>query len=201
MKLKFSPLVAGASGSTADLTAANWKGRAYVRKKVVPANPQTAAQTAVRESMARCVTLWRSLAAAQKTALDTYGVDYRMSGYNIFCQKNRALEQVPAILKPLPDNPNCAAPLTPVWAAGAAGLIDFTWSDSDQPADYAYVTAFARLKDSNVFTTPKTAARAAESLTLTALDTGEDYDCYAFYWDSTNVFGGTTTGELAVTAG
>ena len=201
MKIKPSALVATMSGSTADLTAASWKGRLFVRKKVVPHNPKTAAQVLVRESMARCVTLWRSLAAAQKTALDTYATDYQMSGFNQFTKLNRVLEQAAGILKPLPDNPNCAAPLTPVWAAGAPGLIDLTWSDSDQPAAYAFVTAFARLVDTDVFTAPKTAARATESLTLTGLDAGEDYDCYAFYWDSTNVFAGSTTGELAVTAG
>ena len=199
-RVTFSPLIAGMSGRTADAVFASWKGRNYVRKYVIPHNPQSAAQTLVRESLARCVTLWRSLTAHIKKWLDEYGTDYRMAGYNTFCSKNRALEQVPSALKPVPDNPHVVAPSTLAGAAGAAGEIDVTWVDN-APEDYNQVILLARLVSGAVFEASVEAGAALQAKTLTGLNTGEDYDIYAMWWNNDDEIIGTAVADMAVTAG
>jgi len=201
MKVKFSPLVASMSGTAADAVMASWKGIQYVRKHVIPHNPQTAAQTLVRESLARCMTLWRSLSGPFKDWLDTYGVDYRLSGWNIFVQKNRAAEQAGTALAPAPANPHVDAPSTLAFAegAGAAGTIDATWVDNS-PDGYTRIYFLARRIDEAAF--KLIVARDSDELayTLTGLDAGEDYDCYAAFRHAVTGVIGTVDSDLAVTA-
>lgn len=199
MKIFYSPLVAGLRGKAADAVASSWKGIDYVRKWVRPANPQTAAQTAVRESFARCIPLWRSLDSHPKTYLDKYGTDYQMSGMNVFVQKCRALEQAAALIKPMPDHPLVPAPSTLVFAtgAGASGDIDVTWVDN-APEDYDAIFIVARLASGNIFNFFSYPASNLGAYTITGLVAGENYDCYAWYWNDTPNDHGTSDGDLAI---
>ena len=93
MKTKFSALISGLSGSSADVTASSWKGRGYIRRRVVPAYRNTAAQILVRDSFGRMPELWRSLETQIKTALNLYAVAYQMGGCNWFAKQNRKKDQ------------------------------------------------------------------------------------------------------------
>lgn len=201
MKIKWSPLVASASGTTADAVAASWKGIQYIRKHVIPHNPQTAAQTLVRESLARCVTLWRSLSGPFKDWLNTYGVDYRMSGFNVFMSKCRALEQAGDALPIVPANPYVDAPedIAFVTGVGAAGTIDVSWVDNS-PDGYTRMYFAVRRVDGAVFNA--VAARDSDELayTITGLADGEDYDCYAAFRHAVTGMIGTVDGDMAVEA-
>ncbi len=201
MKIKWSPLVGSASGTTADAVAASWKGIQYIRKHVIPHNPKTPAQTLVRESLARCVPLWRSHHINVKTWLNTYGVDYRMSGFNVFMSKSRALEQAGSLIMPVPANPYCPAPSTLAFAEGigAGGDIDVTWVDN-APVDYDGIAFAIRRADGNVFNYYTTRASAGEAEVLSGFDAGEDYDCYAWFVNEVAKIHGTPDGDLGVTA-
>ncbi len=202
MRVVPSPLVASLHGSAAGVTAATWKGIQYIRRKVTPANPKSAAQVLVRESLARCVTLWRSLDADVKTWLNLYGADYRMSGYNVFMSKCRALEQAGSLLKPVPDSPYAPVPTDLAFAAGASGVITVTWTAGDVPAGYTDVQAVARLATGNIFNVTAKATDVTATLSLTGLTAATDYDCYAWYLDAVApVRCGTSGGELLVTSG
>lgn len=78
-----------ASGKLADtLVASNWKGRYYVRKYVIPANPQTAAQIAQRALMTAAVSAWKNYftnatGRAAWNRLSTY-MSKTLSGFNAF---------------------------------------------------------------------------------------------------------------------
>lgn len=201
MKVKFSPLVASMSGTAADAVMASWKGIQYVRKHVIPHNPQTTAQMAVRMALARCVTLWRSLSADQKAWLDTYGVDYRLSGFNVFIQKSRALEQAEALLKPVPDNPHEDAPGTfaAVTGVGIAGDIDVSWVDNST-GPFQKIYLLTRKSGSNVFAPALFPTAADETFTIPGLTAGADYDVYGFFFDHNNIEFGTSAGVLDVAA-
>lgn len=201
MKVKFSPLVASMSGTAADAVMASWKGIQYVRKHVIPHNPKTAAQMLVRDSLAACVTLWRSLNAVSKTWLDTYAVDYRLSGFNVFIQKCRALEQAGELLTPMPANPHVPAPadLAFVEGVGASGDIDISWTDN-APLAHTRIYFLYRLASANVFDKTDYQDSDAEAHTSKDLTPGASYDCYAFYADPITGEMGTTDGDLAITA-
>lgn len=201
-RITFSPIIAAASGKAADAVFSNWKGRGYIRKLVTPANPQSAAQILVRESLARCVELYRSLDNQIKTWLDTYGTNYTISGYNVFVKNNRALEQATSLLKPVPDSPYQLAPTSFAVAADAAdgSKADATWVNNAE-GDYDTTTIFVRDDSGNIFAqfvlniTPADAA-----YTISGLASGTSYQCYAAFYDTTNLLYGSAGSDTVTTS-
>lgn len=200
-RITFSPLIAGISGKMADAVGANWKGRAYVRKRVIPHNPKTPAQTAVRESMARCVQLFRSLEAEVKDWLNTYAVPLRYSGYNQFTKLNRALEQADSILQPVPPNPYQPAPTN--WAPVTGGVNEITvhWVDNST-LDFDKIYLSVREEGSNEFTGQTIAIDAAVGMhTFTNLTSLAEHQVYGAFFSSVKLTFGTAIGTPNITAG
>lgn len=80
-----------ASGTIADAaTFSKWKGRNYVRQRIIPANPQSAAQTAVRAWMRFLSQIWNGLTAGNKATWDTRAKEASISAFNAFCGYNLA---------------------------------------------------------------------------------------------------------------
>jgi len=184
MKILFSPLIAGASGRAADAVAASWKGRSYVRKYVVPANPDTTAQGLVRDAFTHCVTLWRSLSATLKLFLDSYGSAYTMSGFNVYMSKNRAREQASSTLKPVPDNPLVCAPTAFAVAtgAGAAGTIDLSWTN-DAISGYTKLAYIGRKSGTNIHVAEDlTTLASVGTKTVSGLTAGATYEFDGWYY-------------------
>lgn len=83
MSLDASGTVAGTA------TFSKWKGRNYVRQRVIPSNPQTAAQTAVRAMFAGLVALWKANTEALTAAFDTRAKQLNISAFNAFVGYNQ----------------------------------------------------------------------------------------------------------------
>lgn len=141
-RVTFSPLIADIRGKTADAVFASWKGRNYVRQRVIPANPQTAAQTLVRNSLAECVAIWQQLPAALQTGYETAAANLNISGYNDMVGRNRAVLQAATQLFGPRRNTDAAAPRIDIPTDYAydsepgAGTARYTWTDTGQGADY-----------------------------------------------------------------
>lgn len=76
-----------ARGTLADtLTGSYWRGINYIRTRVVPHNPQTAGQTAIRTVMTDGVSKWRfgSISNLNKNWWNTYAKGLGESGFNRF---------------------------------------------------------------------------------------------------------------------
>jgi len=143
VKLTFSALVSGMSGKSSDLVAASWKGVPYVRRRVVPKNPNSAAQQTQRGRMARQAAWWRSLPSALKSFIDDLAVGQGMSGFNLSTHAN--LDALIASLAPpiCPGNPSIN-PIADLADATSTtdGEIDVTWSQASAP-DGSYVHGFS----------------------------------------------------------
>jgi len=75
----------GARGTVADtLTASFWRGIAYMRERVIPHNPKSAAQVAIRGVMTDGVSKWRfgTVSEADKLKWNTYALGLGESGFN-----------------------------------------------------------------------------------------------------------------------
>lgn len=142
-RLTFSPLIAGMSGKTADAVCASWKGRSYVRKRVIPANPNTAAQQTVRESMGRLSPVWRSLESQIKAVQDDYAVNDALSGWNWFTSQNRVLEQTydTDVITPPNRDIDFVTGITLTDLGGGSLKVD--WTGGTTGADY-YIYVLAR---------------------------------------------------------
>lgn len=179
-RVTYSPLVTGVSGKVKDTVFSRWKGRAYIRARVTPSNPQTTAQTAVRTSLARCVDLWQSFQTQIKTAWDLYASPYSMSGYNKFMSANRADEQAGNELETSPLN-SLVDPADTFSAASGAGSgeIDLTWTGGTVGASYkAYVLVRHSASNAFILGEADTTLFSAGSLTLTGLSAGDSYQVY-----------------------
>lgn len=71
-----SALISAGSGSTGGLTASTNRGGSYFRKRVVPVNPNTTSQQAVRSALSLIAGKWNNvLTSAQRGAWDTYSLN------------------------------------------------------------------------------------------------------------------------------
>lgn len=190
MKIIPNPLVASFKGSAGEATAAIWHGTNYLRKKVVPRNPQTTAQTAVRLSMARLVALWKSWQAAPyftdcRAALTFAALRFNLPAYNTFVKRNRVLEQAASELLLVPPIAWTAPYGGPVGmvtaftaATGATGEIDLTWTKAH--ASGFYLLPYVRKAGTNILINPAPGLiiESAEAGSLTGLTAATVYQVY-----------------------
>ena len=84
-----------ASGTLAKvLTAATWKGRAYMRQRVIPANPKSAAQSGVRSMMSFLAKQWTNLSAGEQASYEADATERQISPFNQYVSANLLRWQV-----------------------------------------------------------------------------------------------------------
>lgn len=81
---------------------ATWKGRQYRRSYVIPANPRTPAQRAVRSSFKNAVDAWHNFSALQKEAYNYLATPYQISGFNLWVSR---YQKAATSGQPLPSEP------------------------------------------------------------------------------------------------
>lgn len=202
-RITYSPLVVDARGSVADCVFSKWKGRSYIRSRVTPANPKTAAQTLVRESLKRTVALYQSLQVDPKNAWDLHAGAQAISGYNDFVSANRSKEQAGDVLTFTPHNPDVPK-LSGVSIVEDTqpGKIDVSWTDPGIGADaYVYIVTRADGVDSLVVQTSDSVLASAGTYIISGLVAGALYDVYiSIKLDSDNEMG-ESSGAIDVVAG
>lgn len=106
MKTKFGSIIVAGSGKIGGHVASRNRGGSYLRTKVTPVNPQTTAQSTVRNRLAGLSQAWRGLTASQRSAwnaavgdfakTDIFGDLKNPSGFNLFQRLNNNLLAVGA---------------------------------------------------------------------------------------------------------
>ena len=80
-----------ASGSVAGaLTFSKWKGRNYVRQRVVPANPRSALQVAVRAMLKFLSQAWTNVGSTPQASWEDLADASAISAFNAYVGKNQA---------------------------------------------------------------------------------------------------------------
>ena len=139
-KIKFGSFITDVRNKVGGQVYSKNRGGAYVKNKVSPSQPRTAAQTTARARLTTFAQGWRSLTATQAAAwnaavgnylkTDVFGDLKTPSGENLYCKLNINLAQagIAAITTPpLPIAVVGPVTMTPAFAAGAAtGTITFT---------------------------------------------------------------------------
>lgn len=98
--MKFKPVLGSElSGSMGGITASHNAGGAYFRNRVIPTNPGTSFQTAIRSFVGQLTSLWlNTLTSAERAAWDLYagnvplldalGEPINVSGLNMYVRSN-----------------------------------------------------------------------------------------------------------------
>ena len=94
------------------LTFAKWKGRNYVRERVIPNNPKSAKQTGIRAMMSFLAQIWYGLSAPSKATWDDLATTKAISAFNAMVSEN--LQRWQQVKAPTSDFPAAEAsvPLT-----------------------------------------------------------------------------------------
>jgi hypothetical protein len=85
----FSLSASGQLGKTVVFGA--WKGRAYLRAYVSPANPKSAKQVGIRSMFMFLSQAWASLTVGEKASYDTLAASRNVSAFNVYMSINMAL--------------------------------------------------------------------------------------------------------------
>lgn len=180
----YSPLVSDIRNKIGDIVFSKWKGRGYVRRRVVPANPKSALQIEIREAMALTVASWQSLSPTQESYWAAAGAERSISPYNAFVKANVSQERDDDWRILTPSNPDVEPVITFAGATGASEAIDLTWIEGDAtPGDDIYFWVRERETSPVLAATPASALVSAEILTITGLDAGTDYMVYGYVLD------------------
>lgn len=201
-RLTFSPLIAGASGKAADAVFSKWKSTSYVRKLVKPANPQTAAQTTMRDAMGRMAYMWRKFRSEIHDLQDVYGTNIGMSGFNWFAQQNAALEKTYDAQHITPPDADVEPPLTIGLADAGGGSCTVTWTGGATGANI-YISIYSRRVDTgneaDYFDEEDwettLASAGTKAVTLAASQT---FRVVIFIWDSANEIGSASISDEIV---
>lgn len=115
MKTKFGAIIVDGRGKIGGHVASKNRSGSYLRTKVTPVNPQTAAQTAVRSRFGNLAQVFRGLTVAQVQAwneavsqwskTNIFGDSVKPSGLNLFIQLNSNILNVGGTLLVLPPTP------------------------------------------------------------------------------------------------
>lgn len=152
MKVKFGSLVTDGRGKIGGHVLSKNRGGAYMRTKVTPINPQTAAQSAVRGTLTSLSQSWRALTIAQITAwnnavqnfqsTDIFGDIKKPSGINLYVKLNSNLAfagETTVLVDPpaLTTSPTFVT-ISATATAGTPSL-SIVFGPSPVPADTTYV--------------------------------------------------------------
>jgi hypothetical protein len=96
------------------ITFASWKGRSYVRRRVIPANPMSPGQVATRSMMRFLAQAWKTIATVNQATWQQTAASLKISPFNAYIRANMAwFTQLtaPAQMDPpaqasTPQNPN-----------------------------------------------------------------------------------------------
>jgi len=142
VKLKSPMMSLDASGSVGKaITFSKWKGRNYVRKLVIPHNPQSGLQTGMRAWLTWLSKYWAVLSAGDKAVWAAYYPADSISGINSFVKFNQLRVRRNLGIYTNPTNTPAAAEAAPGTnvATAATKSVNLTWVDSAGANDKATV--------------------------------------------------------------
>jgi hypothetical protein len=131
-----------ASGTYAKtLVFSIWKGRPYVRERVIPDNPRTAKQLGVRAMMSFLSQIWTTLIAGEKDDYEEGAAGKSISPFNEFLSQN--LSRWQSSLAPSknwpPEFASTGLTITTCTATGGQGMVTLVITPSGATAIWGFL--------------------------------------------------------------
>jgi hypothetical protein len=131
-----------ASGTVAQaITFASWKGRAYARQRVVPANPRTGPQKGMRAMLRFLSQAWAALTAPNKATWVTRAAQTNISPFNAYVSYNQSrMRHYKGPTKQDPATEISAAPSAPVTTpTGGVHQVQLSIADGATPPQWGWL--------------------------------------------------------------
>jgi len=211
-RVVFSALISAASGKIGDIVMSKWKGIPYVRRRVIPSNPQSGAQCLQRFCLKTALTLWQSVKTWNKAPWTLSVSGYALSGYNSFMDTVMTLlaPQLtaggvgvdptftsPAITAMTPHNESYAALIAP--QAGTPGdlTMTITWTARAGVDGDNKVKPCFRLDDATAWSTAADVLESAATVTITVPTNDLQYEFALVPYDDVTLIYGQSSHQLA----
>lgn len=189
------------------LTYSSWRGIPYVRTRVIPANPETAAQVSIRELWKTLNNIWNRAPALFLEPWQLAAVGKPFTDRNRFLQLNIPALDGDAVLNDFAFSPGSGGALPPLTAAAADGgaqVLNLTLTQPATAAGWVWLssTGIAILQgdpDPAIIRTPIAAEDAVAPFTLVAITVPA---AGTYVWGAWNVFtapDGTTRCSIFIT--
>lgn len=187
----FSALISAASGKIGDVVMSRWKGIPYVRRRVIPANPQTGKQCLQRHCLKVALLLWQSVKSWCKAPWVLAATGYALSGYNMFMDDDITILvpqftaggqgedptwSDPAVTALTPHNPAYVALIDVDAGTPGDTTVAFTWTARAGAAAKNMVNGYYRLDDATAWTAITPVLESSETITFTALTNDLQYE-------------------------
>ncbi len=203
----------GASGAIAKtLVYASWRGVAYARRHVIPANPKSTAQTLTRDIFSNYALRWKQGGTLMRAPWDRFSVGQKFLGRNAYMGKNLEATRGQANLDAYIGSPGAKGGLPPtsmvlttVAANGLEAVIVGPTPPTGWTLTSAIITAF---KEQTPEATVADIIQEIEdtstpySCDLTGLDTVEYQVQGWLKWakpDGSIAYGASISGQIVVT--
>lgn len=154
------------SGTVAKtLVSSSWRGRQYVRRHVVPANPKTTAQTETRNAFSWLMAVWKLLDAQVQAVWTLYAKGQPLTDRNGFAKLNVASSRAAVDLSGLKMSGGAKGglPFQAFAAAGGAGSITTTVTVPNLPTGWTITKSLAVAIKQQVPTTGTNHASTTET--------------------------------------
>lgn len=138
----------GASGTIADtLTYSRWKGRPYIRQRVIPANPKTVEQSKTRNAFTWASDAWKNFPTLGRAPWDRFAQGQVLSGRNAFIGKNTAALRAVVIIDDWIGSPGAKGGLAPesILLTPGVGTIDVDFTNPTPPTGWTLDSAIATI--------------------------------------------------------
>lgn len=204
----------GASGTLGKtMVFSRWKGRPYVRQHVIPANPQTAAQSLTRNAFAWTSGVWKNAGSLTRAPWDLFAKGQVLTGRNAFMGQNTELLRPETDLILFLASNGAKGGLAPsaiVVTVAVANEILITFTNPSPPTGWTLAaTVGMAIEDQNpqsavLFSQVEDDDSATQGpITLTGLTTALDYQASGWLkWtkpDGTTAYGPALSDIVTVT--
>lgn len=131
-----------ASGSVGNsLTFAKWKGRNYVRRYAIPANPKSIGQTSIRTAMQYYTSMYKANTAAVEAAFADIAQSQKLSPFNAFISAAMKAWKSSVMLEPDGTEVGSWSSTANITLSGTAQPrgITWTWSETEATSAVAWL--------------------------------------------------------------
>lgn len=199
-RIFLSPLIVDIRNKQSDTVFSKWKGINYIRSRVVPHNPKSALQVAVRAALARLVDIWQTSYPGVKINWDDWASGRDYSGFNKFIGKNLVKER-DGLLLDIMNEVGFTKLLTLVGSTGTATKeIDVAFTPDPVPANTDLELHFKEVGSSGWNYNEIHAAATNSPVTTTLPKAATLYEVYGYLIKDTAPGDGETGDDLSDTA-
>ena len=177
-RIYLSPLIVDIRAKQADTVFSKWRGINYIRSRVIPANPKTDAQVAIRNALKNLVSLWQGAHYSMRINRNGYATGKPYSGFNSFLSDNIVKERDGNLLVLTKDSGFQKLESLSAGPGSNSGELNISWSPN---ADSNHrIVIMIREAHSGLWV--KTHWQTiGNSCTITGLESGKTYEVYAFF--------------------